>query len=190
MVKNLHFWALTSFLTVIVGSIKLGIVVGQLHAGDHQVVLFIWGVGAQHQPVDAEIFAFRSAGERNETKFLPCEHGEVLAQFLWKCPRTSLEHLKVSCPKPAWNSQPKSLTAQPWICCLFCFKKRAGGFLYLVTSGSHWAVRLGHSRAWVITKSYRKGVFFFHILYSSLITRSSTASSKAAGVVFSRNTYN
>lgn len=78
----------------------------------------------------------------------------------------------------------KNLTAQAWICCLFCFKKRAGGFLYLVTSGSHWAVRLGHSRAWVITKSYRKGVFFFHILYSSLITRSSTASSKAAEVVF------
>lgn len=51
---------------------------------------------------------------------------------------------------------------------------------YLVTSGNHWAVRLGHSSACVITRSYRNGVFFFHILYSSFITLSSTASSKAA----------
>ena len=50
----------------------------------------------------------------------------------------------------------------------------------LVTSGSHWAVREGHSSACVITKSYRNGVFFFHILYSSFITRSSIASSKPA----------
>ena len=50
----------------------------------------------------------------------------------------------------------------------------------LVTSGSHWAVRLGHSRAWVITKSYKNGVFFFQILYSSLITLSSTASSNCS----------
>ena len=52
----------------------------------------------------------------------------------------------------------------------------------LVTSGSHCAVRLGHSRACVITRSYRNGVFFFHILYSSLMTRSSTASSKPPSV--------
>lgn len=51
---------------------------------------------------------------------------------------------------------------------------------HLVTSGSHWAVREGHSKAWVITRSYRKGVFFFHILYSSLMTLSSTASSKVS----------
>lgn len=49
-----------------------------------------------------------------------------------------------------------------------------------MTSGSHCAVREGHSRAWVITRSYRNGVFFFHILYSSLITRSSTASSNVS----------
>ena len=48
----------------------------------------------------------------------------------------------------------------------------------LVTSGNHCAVRLGHSRACVITKSYKNGVFFFQILYSSFITLSSTASSK------------
>jgi hypothetical protein len=53
----------------------------------------------------------------------------------------------------------------------------------LVTSGSHCTVRLGHSKAWVITKSYRNGVFFFHILYSSLITHSSTALSKAASLL-------
>lgn len=50
-------------------------------------------------------------------------------------------------------------------------------FFYLLTSGNHCTVRLGHSRACVMTRSQRKGVFFFHILYSSFITRSSTASS-------------
>ncbi len=64
-----------------------------------------------------------------------------------------------------------------------CVHRRGGGErrdlkTHLVTSGSHCAVKLGHSRACVITKSYRNGVFFFHILYSSLMTRSSTASSK------------
>jgi len=39
-------------------------------------------------------------------------------------------------------------------------------------------LRVRHSRACVMTRSYRNGVFFFQILYSSLITRSSTASSK------------
>lgn len=48
-------------------------------------------------------------------------------------------------------------------------------FWYLTTSGNHWAVSEGHSRAWVITKSYKNGVFFFHILYSSLMTLSSTS---------------
>lgn len=42
-------------------------------------------------------------------------------------------------------------------------------------------MRLGHSRACVITRSYKKGVFFFQILYSSLMTRSSTVSSSTAG---------
>ena len=51
---------------------------------------------------------------------------------------------------------------------------------YFVTSGSHCTVRLGHSNAWVITKSYKNGVFFFQILYSSLIILSSTASSKGS----------
>lgn len=51
---------------------------------------------------------------------------------------------------------------------------------YFVTSGSHCTVRLGHSKAWVITKSYKNGVFFFQILYSSLIILSSTASSKGS----------
>lgn len=54
-------------------------------------------------------------------------------------------------------------------------------FSHLVTSGNHCTVRLGHSSACVITRSYKKGVFFFQILYSSLITRSSTVSSSAAG---------
>lgn len=53
-------------------------------------------------------------------------------------------------------------------------------YTYFVTSGSHWTVRLGHSRACVITKSYRNGVFFFQILYSSFMIRSSTASSKGS----------
>lgn len=52
---------------------------------------------------------------------------------------------------------------------------------HLVTAGSHCTVRLGHSRACTITRSYRNGVFFFQILYSSLMTRSSTVSSSTAG---------
>lgn len=61
-------------------------------------------------------------------------------------------------------------------------QKRALKFTctYFVTSGSHCTVRLGHSKAWVITKSYKNGVFFFQILYSSLIILSSTASSKGS----------
>ena len=35
---------------------------------------------------------------------------------------------------------------------------------------------LGHSRAWVITTSYKNGVFFFHTLYSSVIILSSASS--------------
>jgi len=62
--------------------------------------------------------------------------------------------------------------------CLILLKIKVGQS-YLVISGNHCAVKLGHSRAWVITRSYRNGVFFFQILYSSFITRSSTASSKA-----------
>ena len=53
-------------------------------------------------------------------------------------------------------------------------------YTYFVTSGSHWTVRLGHSRAWVITKSYTNGVFFLQILYSSFMIRSSTASLKGS----------
>lgn len=55
-----------------------------------------------------------------------------------------------------------------------------------MTSGSHCAVREGHSSACVITRSYRKGVFFFHILYSSLMTRSSTASSNVSVILGTR----
>lgn len=51
---------------------------------------------------------------------------------------------------------------------------------HLVTSGSHWTVRLGHSRAWVMTTSYKKGVFFFQILYSSLMLFSSAAAPAGA----------
>ena len=43
---------------------------------------------------------------------------------------------------------------------------------FLSLTGSHWQVRAGHSKAFVTTRSYRKGVFFFQILYSSLIIRS------------------
>lgn len=52
---------------------------------------------------------------------------------------------------------------------------------HLVTSGGHCTVRLGHSRACVITRSYDKWVFFFQILYSSLMTRSSIVSFSTAG---------
>ena len=63
------------------------------------------------------------------------------------------------------------------------YKKLNGNFKtppYFETSGNHWTVRLGHSKACVITKSCKNGVFFFQILYSSLMILSSTASSKGS----------
>ena len=63
------------------------------------------------------------------------------------------------------------------VCMYVCMYTYVNELSYHETSGSHCAVRLGHSRACVITKSYRKGVFFFQILYSSLITFSSIVSS-------------
>ena len=41
-------------------------------------------------------------------------------------------------------------------------------------------VKLGHSSRWVITRSYRKGVFFFQILYSSTTARRSRPCSALA----------
>lgn len=38
----------------------------------------------------------------------------------------------------------------------------------------------GHSRPCVMTKSYRNGVFFFHILYSCWMSRSSSCAARAA----------
>lgn len=38
----------------------------------------------------------------------------------------------------------------------------------------------GHSRPCVMTKSYKKGVFFFHILYSCWMRRSSSWAARAA----------
>lgn len=35
--------------------------------------------------------------------------------------------------------------------------------LYLSTSGNHWQVNVGHSKACVMTVSYRNIVFFFQI---------------------------
>ncbi|KAF2980701.1 hypothetical protein EK904_001232 [Melospiza melodia maxima] len=49
---------------------------------------------------------------------------------------------------------------------------------HLLTSGSHCTVRLGHSRACVSSRSYKKGLFFFQILYSPLMTRSSSAAGR------------
>ena len=40
---------------------------------------------------------------------------------------------------------------------------------YDCLSGSHCVVKEGHSRAVLSIKSYRKGEFFFQVLYSSLI---------------------
>lgn len=36
---------------------------------------------------------------------------------------------------------------------------------YDCTSGSHCVVRVGHSRAVLSSRSYKKGEFFFHVLY-------------------------
>ena len=130
------FPPLTSFLAVVVGGVELRVVVGDLHAGDDQVVLLVGRVRAQDEPVDGVVLPLgparghKAGGQR--------ERGAR-----------------------RWAAGAAGRSASA----------------YRLTSGSHCTVRLGHSSACVITRSYRKGVFFFHILYSSFMTRSSTASS-------------
>ena len=121
----------TSFIIVIMRSIKLSIFIRKLDRCNQEVILFITGVGTKDKTMNWVVFAFRPNGEKHST-------------------------------------------VENW------FDIDILGLKYLVTSGSHWAVSEGHSRACVITKSYKNGVFFFQILYSSLMTRSSTASSKGS----------
>lgn len=52
----------TSSLAVIMRSVKLRVLIGELNAGYQKMVLFIWCVGAQNQAVDGIVFAF---GTRN-----------------------------------------------------------------------------------------------------------------------------
>eukprot|EP01052_Picozoa_sp_SAG31_P071107 SAG31_NODE_30014_length_386_cov_1.205575_1_plen_105_part_10 len=56
---------------------------------------------------------------------------------------------------------------------------RRGRHRFSVDIGSHWQVRLGHSSACVMIVSYKNGVFFFQILYSSLIFWSSGSGNSA-----------
>ena len=42
------------------GSIELRVLIWQLHGGNEEVVLLVARVGAQDEPVDGVVFAFRS----------------------------------------------------------------------------------------------------------------------------------
>lgn len=53
------FLHLTSFFTVIVRCVKLGIIIWKLNASNYEVVLFIRGVRPQNQPVHAVVFPLR-----------------------------------------------------------------------------------------------------------------------------------
>jgi len=53
--------ALTSFLTVVVGRIKLSIVIRDLNTGNNQVVLLIRSVCAQRQPMNHVVLSLRPA---------------------------------------------------------------------------------------------------------------------------------
>lgn len=51
----------TSFLTVIVGCVKLGVIIWYLNACDDQMVLLIRCVRTQHQPMNCIILSIRSS---------------------------------------------------------------------------------------------------------------------------------
>ena len=52
-------------------------------------------------------------------------------------------------------------------------------------SGNHCVVKVGHSSAVLSIRSYRKGEFFFHILYSSFISFCSITSSSRSSSILS-----
>lgn len=52
-----HIWSLTSFLTVVVWRIKLGIIIWELNTSNYKVILLIRSVCPQYQPVHAVVFA-------------------------------------------------------------------------------------------------------------------------------------
>lgn len=54
------FYALTSFLAVIVWSIKLRIIIRQLNAGNYKVILLIRSMGPQNQPVHTVVLSLWS----------------------------------------------------------------------------------------------------------------------------------
>lgn len=45
----------TSFLAVVVRGVKLGIIIWYLDTGDHKVVLLIWCMSPQNQPVNSVV---------------------------------------------------------------------------------------------------------------------------------------
>lgn len=61
----------TSFLAVVVRGVELSVVIGQLNAGDDQVVLLVGSVRAQNQTVHAEILPLGSRG-KNQNR-----HGSI-----------------------------------------------------------------------------------------------------------------
>lgn len=51
-----NVFSLTSFLAVVVGRIKLGVIIWELNTSYYQVILLIRGVRSQDQPVHAVVF--------------------------------------------------------------------------------------------------------------------------------------
>lgn len=58
----------TSFFTVVVWGVKLGIIIGQLHASNNQVILLIRSVSAQNEPVYAVILPLGPGREKKKKK--------------------------------------------------------------------------------------------------------------------------
>ena len=55
--------------------VKLGVVVGDLNAGDHQVVLLVRCVGPQNQPVDCVVLPLRPAEVPTQLRLVcVCQH--------------------------------------------------------------------------------------------------------------------
>jgi hypothetical protein len=66
-----------------VGSVKLGVIVGDLYAGDHQVILLIWRVSSQYQSVDRIVLSIRPAQRDTLNTVLVCVSG--MAHYSLEC---------------------------------------------------------------------------------------------------------
>lgn len=69
----------TSFLAVVVRGIELGVIIRYLDAGDHKVVLLIWRMGPQNQPVNGIVLPLWPAGVHEMDRILIYTTGHLLA---------------------------------------------------------------------------------------------------------------